>query len=98
MRKVLDVAFAGVPFENFPHVSMVDARNNLSELVSQAAYGHRRTILTRGAKQLAALVPIEDLRLTALLEVAEFEMFRSSLYEAKHQGLIPWEDIGKPEK
>lgn len=93
MRKASD-ARSAVKICAFPSVSMVDARNSLSELVSQAAYGRRRTILTRGGKELAALVPIEDLRLTALLATAEFEMFRSSLQEAKYHGLIAW-PVGK---
>ena len=42
-------------------ISTADARKNLADLVNRVAYGKERVVLTRHGKQLAALVPIEDL-------------------------------------
>ncbi len=44
-----------------------DAREQLSDLVNRAAFGHERIVLTRHGKELAALVSVDDLaRLQAL--------------------------------
>ncbi len=46
-------------------VTTAEARNQLAELINRAAYGKERVVFTRRGKELAALVPMEDL---ALLE------------------------------
>ena len=45
-----------------PKVPASEARDNLAELISRAAYGKERIILTRRGKSLAAIVSMEDLR------------------------------------
>ena len=50
------------------HVSTLEARNHFAEFLNQIAYGKERVILTRRGKDLAVLVPMEDLK---LLEEAE---------------------------
>jgi prevent-host-death family protein len=47
------------------------ARDQLSELISKAAYGKERVVLTRRGKKLVAIVPIEDLELIEQLEDEE---------------------------
>jgi prevent-host-death family protein len=45
--------------ENYLNVS--DIRKNLSEILNQVAYGRTRIVLGRRGREIAALVPIEDL-------------------------------------
>ena len=72
-------------------VSTVDARNEFSDVVNRAAYGKERVILTRRGKQVAAVVPIEDLRLLRELEDRlDLVEARESLEEARKKGTVPW--------
>jgi prevent-host-death family protein len=48
-------------------VSTSEARDQLAELLNQVAYRGARFVLERRGKQLAALVPIEDLQLLQTL-------------------------------
>jgi prevent-host-death family protein len=47
---------------------VVTARRNFSELLNRATYGRERVTITRRRKPVAAVVPIEDLRLLEALE------------------------------
>jgi prevent-host-death family protein len=48
-------------------MSTVEARENFSELINQAAYGNKRIVLTRRGKPLVAVISVEELnRLTEL--------------------------------
>ena len=42
-------------------MTTVEARENFSELINQAAYGKQRVVLTRRGKELVAIVPLSDL-------------------------------------
>jgi prevent-host-death family protein len=42
-------------------MSTVEARENFSELINQAAYGNKRIVLTRRGKPLVAVISIDDL-------------------------------------
>ena len=42
-------------------MTTVEARENFSELINQAAYGNNRVVLTRRGKALVAIVPLSDL-------------------------------------
>jgi prevent-host-death family protein len=44
-------------------VSVADARSDLAELLNRVAYGKERLVITRHGRELAALVPVEDLQL-----------------------------------
>lgn len=74
------------------------ARDEFPELVNHAAYGGKRTIISRRGKDLAAIIPIEDLRL--LERLAREEMDRqdiedalAALKEAEEKGTIPLRDL-----
>ena len=56
------------------------AREEFPEIVNRAAYAKERTIVSRRGKDLAAVIPIEDLRL--LERLAEDEMDRIDLEDA----------------
>jgi prevent-host-death family protein len=70
-------------------VSTVEARERLSDIINRAAYGKERVVLTRRGKELAAVVPIEDIKLLEELEdLRDLEAARQAL---KEEGTIPWE-------
>jgi prevent-host-death family protein len=48
-------------------VSVADARNDLAELLNRVAYGKERLVITRHGRELAAIVPVDDLKLTTRL-------------------------------
>ena len=49
-------------------LSAVKARAKFSEVISHAAYEKERIVLTRNGKEIAAVVPVEDVRLLEALE------------------------------
>lgn len=53
------------------------AREEFSEVINRAAYGKERTIVSRRGKDLAAVIPIDDLRL--LERLAQEEIDRGTL-------------------
>ena len=74
--------------------SVADAKKNLSELMSRAAYNNERFLIQRRGKPTAALVSIEDLtrlekelvaRKGLLAAVAEFEELESMVEEIYRQ-------------
>ena len=74
--------------------STVEAREQFAELVNRAAYGKERIILTRRGKALAAIIPIEDVRLIEELEDRlDLEEAGSALAEAREKGSVPLEKV-----
>jgi prevent-host-death family protein len=51
-----------------PAVSTVVARNEFSTVLNRAAFGKERVILARRGKAIAAIVPMDDVRLLRALE------------------------------
>ena len=49
-------------------VSTVTARNEFSTVLNRAAFGKERVILARRGKAIAAIVPMEDVKLLRALE------------------------------
>lgn len=79
-------------------VKAEEARNKFSDLVNRAAYGHERIVVTRRGKDVAAVVPMEDLRLIEQLveKIEDFidtEEAKAALREAETEGTIPWEKM-----
>ena len=79
-------------------VTTKEARDQLSELVSRAAYGKERIVLTRRGKGVAALVSLEDLlaleqMVRRLEDQADLEAANKALGEAKRMGTVPWEKV-----
>ena len=72
-------------------VSTVEARDQLSTIINRVAFGKERVVLTRRGKELAAVVPIEDVRLLEELEDRlDLEAAREAL---KEEGTISWEEV-----
>ena len=74
------------------------AREEFPEIVNRAAYGKQRTIVSRRGKDLAAVIPIEDLRLLERLadeerDRTDLEDARAALKEAEEKGTIPLRDL-----
>jgi antitoxin Phd len=67
------------------------AREEFPEIVDRAACGKERTIVSRRGKDLAAVIPIEDLRL--LERLAREEMDRLDLEDARAALAEPGENI-----
>lgn len=44
-------------------ISTADARRELAEILNRVAYGKERMVVTRHGKEVAAIVPVEDLDL-----------------------------------
>ncbi len=76
------------------NITTAEARKNLSELLSRAAYGGERFVVTRHGKGMVAILPLDDLdlldRLRGLLEAREFE---AALKEISQAGTVPWEEV-----
>jgi antitoxin (DNA-binding transcriptional repressor) of toxin-antitoxin stability system len=75
-------------------MTMTAARRELPEAVNKLVYGNGEPIvLSRRGKDLAAIVPIEVLR---LIEELEDRMLSEKAKRAfKEKGRIPWEKIKK---
>ena len=66
--------------------------------MNRAAYGKERTVVSRRGKDLAAVIPIEDLRLLERLAQEEMdrqdlEDARAALKEAEGKGTISLRDL-----
>ena len=58
-------------------IAVIDARKDLADVLNRAAYGKERVVLTRRGKDVAAIVPMDDLKILEAIEdhmdVAESE-------------------------
>ena len=74
------------------------AREEFPEVVNRAAYGKERMIVSRRGKDLAAVIPIEDLHLLERLAREEMDRIdikdaRAALKEAGKTGTIPLREL-----
>lgn len=80
--------------ENMKALNTSDAREKLAEVLNRVAYGKDRVRITRHGKEIAAVVPIEDLELIERLEdQIDLEEAEKALTEAREKGTIPLADI-----
>ncbi|MBI4005041.1 MAG: type II toxin-antitoxin system Phd/YefM family antitoxin [Gammaproteobacteria bacterium] len=74
--------------------SIADARTGLSEIINRTAYRKERVVLTRRGKQVAAVVPIEDLELLEAIEDRlDLDTARKALNEAGKKGTMTWSSL-----
>jgi prevent-host-death family protein len=74
------------------------AREEFPEVVNRASRGKERTIVSDHGKDLAAIIPIDDLRLLERLAREEMDRLdiedaRAALKEAEGKGTIPLRDL-----
>lgn len=73
-----------------------EARKDFSEVLNLATFKDERVRITRHHKEVAAIIPIEDLRMLELLEDhADLQDALRAEREAKERGEepIPWEEV-----
>jgi prevent-host-death family protein len=76
------------------HVSVSEARRDFAELVNLAAYAGERVRVVRRGREIAAIVPIEDLELLERLEdEIDLDAARAALADPENGAPIPWERI-----
>lgn len=75
-------------------MSSSDAREHFPELISEAAFGKKRFIVTRRGKKLAAIIPIEDLDMIESIENRiDLEDARKALADVKKKGSTSWKKV-----
>jgi prevent-host-death family protein len=73
-------------------MSASDARKDFADVVNRAAYKGERIVLERRGKNVAAIVPIEDLEmLEALEDRLDLEAAKRALAEGGEN--VPWETL-----
>lgn len=72
-------------------LSVSEARDTLSAVVSRVAFKGERVVLHRHGKGVAALVSVEDLELLAAIEdKMDLDDARKALSEAGRKGTTSW--------
>jgi len=70
------------------------ARERFGDTMNRVAHGKERVVLTRGGKDLVAIVPVEDLaQIQALEDKQDIRDARAALREAKKKGTIPLDQL-----
>jgi prevent-host-death family protein len=74
-------------------VSTSTVRKDFAEVLNKVAYAKERIVLQRHGKDVAAVIPIEDLQLLEDIEdKIDAKLARKAMRE---KGTIPWEKIKK---
>ncbi len=74
-------------------MTTVEAREHFSDMLNRTAYGKERIVVTRRGRQVAAILPVEDLRL--LEELEDRSDVREALKALEESGEISMEDLKK---
>jgi len=83
------------PYEAIPLESSA-ARDNFSDTLNRVSYKKERVVIRRHGKDVAAVVPIEDLQFLEKMEDRlDLEEALAALKEAEGEELIPWERVKK---
>ncbi|MDR4478527.1 MAG: type II toxin-antitoxin system prevent-host-death family antitoxin [Nitrospira sp.] len=78
------------------HLPASKAREGFADTINRAAYGKERVVVRRRGKEVAAVVPIEDLRLLEELEDrVDLVDARAALAETKKKGVKSLDTILK---
>jgi prevent-host-death family protein len=74
-------------------INATEAREFFAEVLNRVSYRGERVRITRHGKEVAAVVPIEDLELLERLQdEADVRDAEAALADAKEHGAITWED------
>ncbi len=76
------------------YINTADAKEKFSELINRVAHNKERIILTRRDKEVAAIIPLEDLLLLQTSrDKTDLEEAIESLNEARKQGTSSLESL-----
>ena len=72
-----------------------EARDNFSDTLNRVAYGGECIVLERNGKDVAAVIPPEDLRLFLRLleEFEDREDVKAAREAMREPGTVPWEEV-----
>ncbi|MCP4896170.1 MAG: type II toxin-antitoxin system Phd/YefM family antitoxin [bacterium] len=77
-------------------INTTEAREKLADVINRVAYAKDRVRITRRGKQVAAVVPIEDLELLEHMEnQIDIREAKKALAEARKHGTVPWDEVKK---
>ena len=75
-------------------INTADAKEEFTELVNRVAHHNERIILTRRDKEIAAIIPMEDLKfLEEAQNKTDLEEATEALKEARAQGTFTLEEL-----
>jgi prevent-host-death family protein len=75
-------------------VTAEKAQGDFSSYVEMVSKNKERIMVTRGRKRIAAIVPIEDLRLLELMEdKADIKDADEAMKETRKKGSVSWEKV-----
>jgi prevent-host-death family protein len=75
-------------------VSVTEARDEFADLVNRVAYGHERIIVARRGREVAAIVPAEDVALLELLEnEIDLAAARTALADPANAEPLDWSSV-----
>jgi prevent-host-death family protein len=76
------------------HMNVTDARDNFSDVINRVAYGRERVCLSRGGKDVACVVSMEEVQILELLEDRlDLHDALAALAEDANAPAVPWEDV-----
>lgn len=79
---------------NKPSISVADAKGTFSDLVTRVSHYKEHIVITRRGKEIAALIPIEDLQLLEDKQnQSDLQEALEALKEARAQGAIDWKQF-----
>jgi len=77
-------------------ITTASAREHFSEIINRSSYGKERIVLSRRGKDLAAIVPMEDLKLIEIIEdKLDLQDAENAIKEAKQKGTISLDEFKK---
>lgn len=77
-------------------ITVTKAREVFADIVNRATYRKERTVVTNHRKEVAAIVPIEDVQLLERLEeLVDLREVEAALAEMEKTGTRPWAEVKK---
>lgn len=77
-------------------ITTSDARREFSDAVNRVSFGHERIVIHRRGKDVAAIVPMEDLELLRALEDRiDLDAARAALADVRKNGTVSWKTLKK---
>ena len=75
-------------------LTTTEVRRDFAEAVNRVAFGKERVVIFRRGQDLAAVVPLEDLRLLERLEDAvDIEEARAALSNRDNKKALSWSEL-----